>query len=124
MMSREDYEANWNRQTDGHTDRKYHILSQADALTKHNVPVRCILFTGTVSVRCILFTGTVSVRCILLTGTLAVNDLFPFGMLYKPKLDIFFTILQDYVLHFQEQEEFNFQLSRRFCYHEVATRDI
>ena len=43
MMSREDYEANWNRPTDGQTDGKDHILSQADALTKHNVPVRyCI----------------------------------------------------------------------------------
>ena len=73
MMSREDYEANWNRPTDGQTDGKDHILSQADALTKHNVPVRCILFTGTVSVRCILFTGTVSVRCILFTDTVSVR---------------------------------------------------
>ena len=88
------------------------------------VSVRCILFTDTVSVRYILFTGTVSARCILLTGTVSMNNLFHFGMLYKPKLDIFFTILQDYVLHFKEQEKFNFQLSRRFCYHEVATRDI
>ena len=52
MMSRKDYEANWNRLKDGQTDGKDHILSQADALTKHNVPVRCILFTGTVSVIC------------------------------------------------------------------------
>ena len=36
--SRNDYEANWNRQTGGWTDRwtdgKHHVLSQTDALTK------------------------------------------------------------------------------------------
>ena len=33
-MSRDHSEANWNRRTDRWTDREYHVLSQADALTK------------------------------------------------------------------------------------------
>ena len=33
---RDDTEANWNRRTDRQTDRKDHVWSQADALTKNS----------------------------------------------------------------------------------------
>ena len=40
MMSRDDFEANWNRRTDGQVDRRtgprIESLSQADALTKND----------------------------------------------------------------------------------------
>ena len=35
MMSCDDYEANWNGQTDRQEDGQGHVLSQADSLTKN-----------------------------------------------------------------------------------------
>ena len=52
---------------------KYIIGTMIYFSSKCPVPVRCILYTGSVSVRCIIFTDTVSLRCTIFTDTVSVR---------------------------------------------------